>query len=199
MENNTAKRIWKKLTVASMYDLDKIIKSENVEDDIIMIRKKMDRRGLISIISVICAFGLCVDFTYSCTHGEFSYPRLFNILLFGSSGIFMLYGWWQSYRWQQAEIYFSTKEYMELSADIIRRQINLMKNAFYYLYGILLMINIVFFLGASLQKAEIMLGISIISVLILMRSRPYMRKSIEGLSIILNRLEATLANLNSEI
>ena len=198
MENKLINQIWKKMTIPPSFDPSKLSSNDNIEDDITTVRKRMDRRGYMSMIALLCDIYLCGTCGYQCTHGGFSYPRLLNLTLFGFLGIVVIVGWWRAHRWEKAEIYITTKEYLQLSSQTIKSQILVMRRMFWGFYVFIIIANFVFFFGGkSIIQAEIFLLVSIVCSIMWIKARSHMNKTIEFYTSVLQRIDETHANLTS--
>jgi hypothetical protein len=161
MESKNVFQVWKQQMLNRPFDVPSDI-SGKVEDDLITIRKSLHRNGLLTLLTVVLSIGMCGYFIFMCCQNGITFGPVFTIVLLLASALAAIRGWWRSHEWNKAEIYYSTKDYLRLSADMIRKYVRNLTFGFYAFYAFLVMANVIMFTGHSSYDPKIYLCISIL-------------------------------------
>jgi len=161
MESKSVFQVWKQQMLNRPFDVPSNF-SGRVEDDLVTIRKSLNRNGYFTLLAVASSIFMCGHFIMMCYQNGISFGLLFAIGVMSVGTLAGVRGWWRSYEWNKAEIYYNTKDYLRLSADLIRKYVRNLTFGFYAFYVFLIVANVVFFTGHPTYDPKIFLGISVL-------------------------------------
>jgi hypothetical protein len=161
MESKSVFQIWKQQMLNRPFDMPANF-SGRVEDDLATIRKSLSRNGFFTLLAVAISIVLCSHFIMVCYQSGATFGLLFTIAVLSVGTLAGVRGWWRSYEWEKAEIFYNTKDYLRFSADLIRRYVRNLTFGFYAFYVFLVVANVIMFTGHSSYDPKIFLGISIL-------------------------------------